>query len=111
MQLLLAINGVDPIVLVEEDNAPAIIILEKVKLNTIRHKNRTHRVNARGLHDIFKREPTMLLRKIGSNDQAADMLTKPFTNEEKWKTATDMISQYGGGLKEALTTISKNKDR
>jgi hypothetical protein len=109
MQLLLAINGIDPVVLVEEDNAPAIIIVEKAKLSTIRHMNRTHRVNVRGLHDTFKREHTMLLRKIGTNDQAADMFTKPFTNEEKWKVATDMISQYGGGLQEAISTISKNK--
>jgi hypothetical protein len=66
-------------------------------------------VNVRGLHDTFKREPTMLLRKIGTNDQAADMFTKPFTDGNKWKVATDMISQYGGGLQEAISTISKNK--
>ena len=109
MQLLLAINGKDPIVLVEEDNAPAIIIVEKAKMNTIRHMNRTHRVDVRSLHDTFRRETTMQLRKIGTNDQAADMFTKPFTNEEKWSAANAMISQYSGGLEEAVKTTGKNK--
>ena len=78
-------------------------------MNTIRHMNRTHRVDVRALHDTFKREPTMQLRKIGTNEQAADMFTKPFTNEEKWSAANAMISQYKAGLQEAVKTIGKHK--
>ncbi len=52
------------IIEVEEDNDPAIVIIDKAKMNTIRHMNRTHRVDVMALHDVFKNEKNMHLRKI-----------------------------------------------
>ena len=64
---------------VEEDNQPAIIIVNKAKLSTVRHLNRTHKVNDFSLHEVFDRETQMHLRKVHTNDQAADIFTKTFS--------------------------------
>ena len=81
-----SINGV-----FVEDNQATIRILENGKSPTFRHTDKTQRVNLSWLEEQFKRRwyklvhgPSML--------QAADILTKPFVNAEKWKLAVKLLA-------------------
>ena len=81
-----------------EDNQATIRILENGKSPTFRHTDKTQRVNLSWLEEQFKRRwyklvhgPSML--------QAADILTKPFVNAEKWKLAVKLL---------AITPVKKN---
>ena len=74
-----------------EDNQATIRILENGKSPTFRHTDKTQRVNLSWLEEQFKRRwyklvhgPSML--------QAADILTKPFVNAEKWKLAVKLLA-------------------
>ena len=74
-----------------EDNQATIRILESGKSPSFRHTDKTQRVNLSWLAEQFKRKwfrlvhgPTVL--------QAADILTKPFTNADKWKRAVKLMA-------------------
>ena len=74
-----------------EDNQATIRILENGKSPNFRHTDKTQRVNLSWLEEQFKRRwyklvhgPSML--------QAADILTKPFVNAEKWKLAVKLLA-------------------
>ena len=74
-----------------EDNQATIRILESGRSPAFRRTDKTQRVNLSWLSEQFKRRwyelvhgPTVL--------QAADILTKPFTNAEKWKLAVSLLS-------------------
>ena len=74
-----------------EDNQATIRILENGKSPTFRHTDKTHRINLSRLSEQYKRGwydltygPCMM--------QVADILTKPFTNAEKWKFAFTLMS-------------------
>lgn len=74
-----------------EDNQATIRILESGKSPSFRHTDKTQRVNLSWLSEQFKRNwirlvhgPTIL--------QAADILTKPFTNADKWRKAVRLMA-------------------
>ena len=74
-----------------EDNQATIKILENGKSPTFRHTDKTQRVNLSWLSEQFKRRWYKLVHGP-SMMQAADILTKPFTNSEKWKFALALLS-------------------
>ena len=75
-----------------EDNQATIKILENGKSPTFRHTDKTQRVNLSWLSEQFKRKWYRLIHGP-SMMQAADILTKPFTNSEKWKFALVLLSR------------------
>ena len=58
---------------------------------SFRHIDKTQRLNLSWLSEQFKRKRFRLVY-VGSSLQAADILTKPFTNSEKWESALRCIS-------------------
>ena len=75
----------------QEDNQATIQILKTAKNPTLRHLNRTHRVNISWLCEVFRDLDEVELVYCKTDDQAADILTKAFTNPIKWKAALDLI--------------------
>ena len=78
-----------------EDNQATIRIMESGRSPTFRHTDKTQRVNLSWLSEQFRRKwyglihgPTMM--------QAADILTKPFTNGEKWAFAVKLLAHCIG---------------
>jgi len=69
-----------------EDNQATIRILENGKSPTFRHTDKTQRINLSWLSEQYKRG-WYDLRYGPSKMQVADILTKPFTNAEKWRFA------------------------
>ena len=80
-----------PIKLVfQEDNQATIQILKTQKNPTLRHLNRTRRVNISWLCEVFKNLKEVE-RTYGKTDEmAADIFTKAFTNPIKWNAALDL---------------------
>ena len=74
-----------------EDTQATIRILENGKSPTFRHTDKTQRVNLSWLEEQFKRRWYKLVHGP-SLLQAADILTKPFVNAEKWKLATHRLA-------------------
>ena len=73
-----------------EDNQATIRILESGRSPSFRHTDKTQRLNLSWLSEQFKRKHFRLVY-VGSSLQAADILTKPFTNSEKWKSALRLM--------------------
>ena len=73
-----------------EDNQATIRILESGRSPSFRHTDKTQRLNLSWLSEQFKRKHFRLVY-IGSSLQAADILTKPFTNSEKWESALRLM--------------------
>ena len=69
-----------------EDNQATIRILENGKSPTFRHTDKTQRINLSWLSEQYKRG-WYDLRYGPSKMQVGDILTKPFTNAEKWRFA------------------------
>ena len=73
------------------DNQATIRILESGKSPSFRHTDKTQRVNLSWLAEQFKRKWFRLVRGP-TVLQAADILTKPFTNADKWKRAVRLMA-------------------
>ena len=73
-----------------EDNQATIRILESGRSPSFRHTDKTQRLNLSWLSEQFKRKHFKLVY-VGSSLQAADILTKPFTNSEKWESALRLM--------------------
>ena len=67
-----------------------IRILESGRSPSFRHTDKTQRLNLSWLSEQFKRKHFRLVY-VGSSLQAADILTKPFTNSEKWESALRLM--------------------
>ena len=74
-----------------EDNQATIRILENGRSPTFRHSDKTQRVNLSWLSEQFKRKWSRIVHGP-SMMQAADILTKPFINAQKWKFAVKLLS-------------------
>ena len=74
-----------------EDNQTTMRILETGKNPTLRYMGRTHNVNMRSLFDCFQSE-VYRLRFCSTDQQAADIFTKHFTNPEKWRLVCRLIN-------------------
>ena len=73
-----------------EDNQATIRILESGRSPSFRHTDKTQRLNLSWLPEQFKRKHFRLVY-VGSSLQAADILTKPFTNTAKWESALRLM--------------------
>jgi hypothetical protein len=73
-----------------EDNQATIRMLESGKNPTLRHLGRTHKVDLAWLFEAFKGE-RYDLRYCTSEEQAADIFTKHFSNPDKFAHACRMI--------------------
>ena len=78
----------EPIVL--EDNQATIRIIESGRSPAFRHCDKTQRLNLGWLAEQFRRKHFKLVY-VPSLMQAADILTKPFTNAEKWGHALSLL--------------------
>ena len=74
-----------------EDNQATIRILENGKSPSFRHTDKTQRINLSWLSEQYKRG-WYDLTYGPSKMQVADILTKPFTNAEKWRFALSLMS-------------------
>ena len=75
----------------QEDNQATIQILKTQKNPTLRHLNRTHRVNVSWLCEVFRDLNEVGLKYCKTGEMAADIFTKAFTNPIKWNAALDLI--------------------
>jgi len=73
-----------------EDNQATIRILQSGRSPSFRHTDKTQRLNLSWLSEQFKRKHFRLVY-VGSSLQAEDILTKPFTNSEKWESALRLM--------------------
>ena len=73
-----------------EDNQATIRILESGRSPSFRLTDKTQRLNLSWLSEQFKRKQFRLVY-VGSSLQAADILTKPFTNSEKWEASLRLL--------------------
>ena len=74
-----------------EDNQATIQILKSGKNPTMRHVARTHRVNLAWISDVFRKCDQMGIKYCSTAEQAADIMTKGFTNPEVWDRAVSLI--------------------
>ena len=74
----------------EEDNSAAKRVIDTGRNPTMRHLNRTHKVDLRFLHEQVE-QGNMIVNQCPTAEMAADVLTKAFTNEDKWKHACSLI--------------------
>ena len=75
----------------QEDNQATIQILKTQKNPTLRHLNRTHRVNVSWLCEVFRNLNEVEFKYCKTDEMAADIFTKAFTNPIKWNAALDLI--------------------
>ena len=74
-----------------EDNQATIRILESGRSPAFRHTDKTQRVNLAWLAEQFRRKHYKLTH-VSTELQAADILTKPFTNAEKWQGGLKLMN-------------------
>ena len=82
-------HSIQPVVL--EDNQATIRILESGKSPAFRHADKTQRINLGWISEQFRRKHYDIAY-ISTLLQAADILTKPFTNAEKWSRALALMA-------------------
>ena len=93
--ILSAPHSIQPIVL--EDNQATIRIMESGKSPAFRHADKTQRINLGWLSEQFRRKH-YVLAYISTTLQAADILTKPFTNADKWRHAVRLLGHGSSNL-------------
>ena len=76
----------------QEDSQATIQVLKTQKNPTLRHLNRTHRVNVSWLCEVFGNLKEVELKYCKTDEMAADMFTKALTNPLKWNAALKLIS-------------------
>ena len=74
-----------------EDNKATIRILESGRSPAFRHTDKTQRVNLAWLAEQVRRKHYKLTH-VSTELQAADILTKPFTNAEKWQGGLKLMN-------------------
>ena len=74
-----------------EDNQATLQILKTGKNPTVRHLNRTHRVDLAWLAERFKEDPHIDMKYCVTSEQCADILTKAFTKLVKWAHACKVM--------------------
>ena len=87
--IVAAPHSMQPVVL--EDNQATIRILESGKSPAFRHADTTQRINLGWISEQFRRKH-YVLAYVNTSLQAADILTKPFTSNEKWTKALKLLS-------------------
>ena len=75
----------------KKDNQATIQISKIRKNPTLRHLNRTPRANVWWLCQIFKNLKEVELKCCKTDEMAADIVTKAYTNPIKWNAALELI--------------------
>ena len=75
----------------QEDNQAIIQILKTQNNPTLRHLNRTHRVNISWLCEVFQNLTEVELKYCKTDEMAAGIFTKAFTSPIKWNAALELI--------------------
>ena len=89
--------GRDIPLLFKEDNQATIQIIKNGRNPTLRHVNRTHRVNVDWLTEVFRNDKQISLVYCKTDDMAADIFTKPIHNATKWIPALSNINMIDTG--------------
>jgi hypothetical protein len=76
---------------VKEDNEAMIKVLTTGRNPTMRYLSRTHGININWLHEVSN-GPFVKLDYTRSEDQAADMFTKPFEVGTKWSALIPLVN-------------------
>eukprot|EP00972_Heterocapsa_arctica_P108033 15911046-Heterocapsa_arctica.AAC.1 len=79
-------------------------VLKSGKNPTMRHLNRTHRVNLAWLSQVFMKCDQVHIAYCNANEQAADLLTKGFTNPQPWERVRSLIGIVPRLYKRNITT-------
>ena len=74
----------------EEDNSAAKRVIDTGRNPTMRHLNRTHKVDLRFLHEQVE-NGNMIVAQCPTNEMCADIFTKSFSNSDKWTHACSLI--------------------
>ena len=77
--------------LFQEDNQATLQILKTQKTPISRCPNRTHRVNVSWLCEVLKHLNEVALKYCKTDEMAAAIFTKAFTNPIKWNAALELI--------------------
>ena len=72
--------------IVFEDNEAVIKMTIKGRSPNMRHVARTHRIDLDWLFERISRDPSILIKYVGTKEQIADMLTKGSFTALQWKT-------------------------
>ena len=78
-------------VVVHEDNDVAIRIVRTGRNQTMRHLSRSHGIHIAWLHEMYDRNVFQLVYEPSSS-MAADIFTKPFTNQPGWDHVCSLIN-------------------
>ena len=73
-----------------EDNQATICVIKNGYSPALRHMPRTHRVSVAWLSELIQEEEVDV-QYCDTNEQAADIFTKPFTGIPKWRNALQLI--------------------
>ena len=74
-----------------EDNQATITIITKGDSEKMRHTDRTQRISFGWLKQQFERGLFNMIN-VGTDEQVADIFTKPFADKTKWQKALALIS-------------------
>ena len=74
-----------------EDNETCSLAIRTGKTVSLKHLNRTHRVDIAWLHERLNDE-AFVLHDCESSKMRADIFTKPFTDKGKWTHACEQIA-------------------
>jgi len=112
LDLWTKVSGKQIILNLQGDNQAAIQIIRNGRNPTLRHVNRTHRVNADWLTEVFRKDKQIRLHYCKTEDQAADIFTKPFPSAAKWNVALKGINMKGpSSLQAPLTKLRPKATR
>ena len=106
LDLWTKVSGKQIILNLQEDNQAAIQIIRNGRNPTLRHVNRTHRVSADWLTEVFRKDKQTRLLYCKTEDQAADIFTKPFPSAAKWNVALRGINMLGPSFLKAPPKLS-----
>ena len=79
-----------------EDNETCWRVCTTGNNPTMRHLERTHRVDVAWLHEQHEQK-VFKLSVIGTKAQVADIFTKPITNQPYWTSVTELIQVVNVG--------------
>ena len=73
-----------------EDNQAMIAVMKTGRSPTMRAINRTHRICISWMHETCSKD-LFMLRYVKSDEQAADIFTKAYTDFRKWDAVCELI--------------------